>query len=373
MANGGNEHTKHGVGEYIVVALILGVITYVEFAIVEYEIGFLGDTATLWWLMILSVVKFVMVILFFMHLKDDDVTYSGFFGSGMVVGLGTFVAFAFLMTAPSSLSFVRSQVAPEGKFLHGEAAEDDHGGDHGLDEPTVALIESDGYARELSSVLGDPRPKDLSWSVAPPAAATEGWTLAAAAPSSTQADQTQADGAQTDQEQTDQEQTDQEQADQAPARDDDEAASDEAEPAAQAADDAWDEELGAQVYGANCASCHQANGQGIPGAFPPLAGHVPELVAPDGGRTYLIDTLLYGLQGQISVSGQTYNGVMPAWGHLSDEQIAAVVSYISYEWDNAADLPDGFSPFGTDEVAGERGKGLSGSDVLDLRGELALP
>ena len=365
MAHGGNEHKKHGVGEYIVVALILAVITYVEFAIVEYEVAWLGDTATLWWLMILSVVKFVMVILFFMHLKDDDVTYSGFFGSGMVIGLGTFVAFAFLMTAPSSLSFVRSQVAPEGKFVHGQATEDDHGDDHGLDERTVALIESDGYARELSAVLADPPPKDLSWSVAPPAAATEGWTLAAPAPAEAQAeaDETAAEDGEAApaDAQADEAQADEAQAD------------GEAAPAAQGADGAWDEALGQQVYGANCASCHQVSGQGIPGAFPPLAGHVPELLAPDGGRTYLIDTLLYGLQGQIRVSGQTYNGVMPAWGHLSDEQIAAVANYVSHEWDNAADLPDGFSPFDGGEVAGERGKGLSGSDVNDLRGELGLP
>lgn len=356
MANGGNEHKKHGVGEYVVVALILAVITYVEFWIVEYEVAWLGDTATLWWLMILSVVKFVMVILFFMHLKDDDVTYSGFFGSGMVIGLGTFVAFAFLMTAPSSLTFVRSQVAPEGKFLHGQAAEDDHGDDHGLDERTVALIETDGYARELSAVLGDPPPKDLSWSVAPPAAATEGWTVTAAAPAVGEAE------------------TDEAAAEDGEAPPDEAAqAEDEAAPAAQAGDDVWDEELGEQVYTANCSSCHQANGQGIPGAFPPLAGHVPDLLAPDGGRTYLIDTLLYGLQGQIRVSGQTYNGVMPAWGHLSDEQIAAVANFVSHEWDNAADLPDGFSPFDADEIAGERDKGLSASDVNDLRGELALP
>ncbi|MDZ7706471.1 MAG: c-type cytochrome [Trueperaceae bacterium] len=356
MAHGANEHKKHGVGEYIVVALILGVITYVEFAIVEYEIAWLGDTATLWLLMILSVVKFVMVILFFMHLKDDDVTYSGFFASGMVMGLGTFVAFVFLMTAPSSLSFVRSQVAPEGQFLHGEAAEDDHG-DEGLDERTLELIESDGYARELSSVLGDARPKNLSWSVAPPAAQTEGWTLTTAAPPAAQTESdeapVEADGA-------------------GAVGDDGEAAGDEAT-AAQAADGVWDEELGAQVYGANCASCHQANGQGIPGAFPPLADHVPDLLTPDGGRTYLIDTLLYGLQGQIRVSGQTYNGVMPAWSQLDDEQIAAVTNYVSHEWDNAANLPDGFTPFDTDEVASERGKGLAGSDVHDLRDELALP
>ena len=367
MANGGNEHKKHGIGEYVVVALILAVITYVEFWIVEYEVAWLGDTATLWWLMILSVVKFVMVILFFMHLKDDDVTYSGFFGSGMVIGLGTFVAFAFLMTAPSSLSFVRSQVAPEGKFLHGEAAaEDDHGGDHGLDERTVSLIESDGYARELSAVLGDPRPKDLSWSVAPPAARTEGWTLTVAAPAAAEGDAVEAPS-------EDAEAAPGEAEAEADAEAEGEGEGEAAPPAAQASDDAWNEELGQQTYTANCASCHQAGGQGIPGAFPPLAGHVPELLAPEGGRTYLIDTLLYGLQGQIRVSGQTYNGVMPAWGHLSDEQIAAVASFVSYEWDNAADLPDGFAPFGPDEVAAERGKGLSGSDVNDLRRELALP
>lgn len=363
MANGGNEHKKHGVGEYIVVALILAVITYVEFAIVEYEIAWLGDAATLWWLMILSVVKFVMVILYFMHLKDDDVTYSGFFGSGMVIGLGTFVAFVFLMTAPSSLSFVRSQVAPEGRFVHGAAAADDHGDDHGLDDRTLELIASDGYARDLSAVLGDARPKDLSWFVTPPAAQTEGWTLTTAA---AEAAEGASDEAATDEDDVESAAADDAAADEADADDRD-------APSAQAADGAWDEELGADVYGANCASCHQANGQGVPGAFPPLAGHVPALVTPDGGRTYLVDTLLYGLQGQIRVSSQTYNGVMPAWAHLSDEQIAAVANYVSYEWDNAADLPDDVSPFDADEVADERGKGLTGGDVLDLRGELALP
>ena len=337
MAHDSNDHKQHGVMGYIVVALILGVITYIEFAIIEYEIAWLGDTATLWWLMILSVAKFILVIMYFMHLKDDEFTYSGFFGSGMVIGLGTFVAFAFLMTAPASLDYVRAQLAPDAQYLHGEKADDGHGyDDHGLPEDTMLLIESDGYSRDLDAVLGEGRPKDQSWTVAPPAAATSGWTVASTAP-----------------------------------------VAEPATPAAQApagqSTGGWDRELGQQVYAANCASCHQATGAGIPGAFPPLAVHAPELVAPEGGRTYVVDALLYGLQGQITVSGTSYNGVMPAWGFLSDDDLAAVANYILHEWGNAADLPDGFEPITADDVAGERGKGWSGGDVYDLRRSLGLP
>lgn len=127
---------------------------------------------------------------------------------------------------------------------------------------------------------------------------------------------------------------------------------------------------GEATYQANCVACHQANGQGIPAAFPPLAGHVPDLLAPEGGRTYLIHTLLYGLQGSITVDGQTYNGVMPAWQHLDDAQLADVLSYISAAWENEADLPEGFEPFTAEEVATERDLELTGSDVLEERTEL---
>ena len=138
MAKNPDEHDKkhdHGIRPYVIVALILGVITYVEFYIVEYPVAWLGDGATLFWLMLLSVAKFLMVIMYFMHLKGDDPAYSGFFGSGMFIALGTFVAFSFLMTAPGSLSFVRATLAPDGKFVHGEAAEDAHGGKRQLQTP----------------------------------------------------------------------------------------------------------------------------------------------------------------------------------------------------------------------------------------------
>jgi len=131
------------------------------------------------------------------------------------------------------------------------------------------------------------------------------------------------------------------------------------------------QDVGETTFQSNCVACHQAGGQGIPGAFPPLAaGHVPELLAPEGGRTYLIHVLLYGLQGQINVAGQSYNGAMPAWPQLSDEQIASVLTYIATAWENEAELAEGFEPFTVDEVAAERDLGLAGSDVYDQRQEL---
>ena len=127
--------------------------------------------------------------------------------------------------------------------------------------------------------------------------------------------------------------------------------------------------LGETTYSTNCVACHQANGAGIPGAFPPLAGHMPELYNAEGGRQYIINVVLYGLQGQIEVDGTVYNGVMTPWSQLSDEQIAATLNHELTSWDNEALLED-FSPIQPQEVAAERGKNLTGAQVLELRPEL---
>ena len=90
---------------------------------------------------------------------------------------------------------------------------------------------------------------------------------------------------------------------------------------------------GAKVYQTNCASCHQATGQGVPGSFPPLAGN-PAVV---GNATTVIHDVKYGLSGKVTVAGQDYNGMMPAWGQqLSNADIAAVVTYIRSAWGNKA-------------------------------------
>lgn len=82
---------------------------------------------------------------------------------------------------------------------------------------------------------------------------------------------------------------------------------------------------GATVFSQNCSSCHGAQGQGTPGAFPPLANN-PTVT---GDPTKVIGIVKDGLHGSVQVAGQTYNGMMPAWkGNLTDDQIAAVITYI---------------------------------------------
>jgi ubiquinol-cytochrome c reductase cytochrome b subunit len=82
---------------------------------------------------------------------------------------------------------------------------------------------------------------------------------------------------------------------------------------------------GAKVFAANCSSCHGAQGQGTPGAFPPLANN-PVVT---GDANTVIGILLGGLHGQITVAGQSYNGQMPAWkGTLSNGDVADVITFI---------------------------------------------
>lgn len=87
--------------------------------------------------------------------------------------------------------------------------------------------------------------------------------------------------------------------------------------------------LGKNVYAQNCAACHQPDGKGIPGAFPPLAA--ADYFNADWKRT--IDTVKNGKSGPITVNGMPYNSVMPALG-LSDEDIANVLTFVSHSWGN---------------------------------------
>lgn len=90
---------------------------------------------------------------------------------------------------------------------------------------------------------------------------------------------------------------------------------------------------GGAVYLANCSSCHQADGKGIAGAFPPLAGN-PTVT---GNPVAVIAIVKGGLEGRLVVNGQAYSGIMPRWRNvLSDQQIASVISYIRAAWRNNA-------------------------------------
>ena len=127
---------------------------------------------------------------------------------------------------------------------------------------------------------------------------------------------------------------------------------------------------GAQVYG-SCSGCHQANGQGVPGAFPPLAEHAADLYTTD--PDYLAQVVLFGLQGPITVDGAQYAGLMPAWaGQLSDAQIAAVLNYVLSSWGNEEAVAEE-EPYSAADIAAQRELGLSMQEVHARRVELGLP
>jgi nitrite reductase (NO-forming) len=104
---------------------------------------------------------------------------------------------------------------------------------------------------------------------------------------------------------------------------------------------------GARVFASTCAACHQAQGQGVPHVFPPLAAS--DFLMADKDRA--IGIVLGGLNGAVTVKGTTYTSVMPSQAHLSDDDIANVLTYVRGSWGNAGDA---VSP---DEVSAKRAAG----------------
>lgn len=93
---------------------------------------------------------------------------------------------------------------------------------------------------------------------------------------------------------------------------------------------------GERIYNSQCASCHQGNGAGVPGSFPPLAGSAWVL----GDEKRIVKILLKGLSGPIEVEGNSYNGNMPAFGDgpggmgWDDAKISYVSTYVRSAWGN---------------------------------------
>ncbi|WP_114749480.1 copper-containing nitrite reductase [Pleomorphovibrio marinus] len=85
---------------------------------------------------------------------------------------------------------------------------------------------------------------------------------------------------------------------------------------------------GKKLYMQACFACHQANGEGVPNAFPPLAG-ADYLNDVDKA----IDAVIHGLSGEITVNGKKYNNIMPAQ-QLSNEEAANVLTYVYNSWGN---------------------------------------
>lgn len=91
-------------------------------------------------------------------------------------------------------------------------------------------------------------------------------------------------------------------------------------------------ERGAKVYKAYCSTCHQANGQGLSTIYPPLA---KSDWLKNNPKEKVIESVVFGLKGPITVNGKKYNGVMnPLPSNYTDEDIAAVITYVYNSWGN---------------------------------------
>jgi mono/diheme cytochrome c family protein len=87
---------------------------------------------------------------------------------------------------------------------------------------------------------------------------------------------------------------------------------------------------GEQVFTTVCAACHQANAQGLPGAFPPLASSSWVNEDPETPIRIVIE----GLSGPVKVNGGDFNSMMPPPPGLDDEKIAAVLTYVRSHFGN---------------------------------------
>lgn len=95
------------------------------------------------------------------------------------------------------------------------------------------------------------------------------------------------------------------------------------------------QDYGKRLY-SNCMSCHQANGRGLPPVYPPLRAS-PIVM---GDPSVLVRIVMHGLEGRVEVDGQVYNQVMPAAPVRSDEEIAAVLTYVRSAWGNNSEPID---------------------------------
>jgi len=90
---------------------------------------------------------------------------------------------------------------------------------------------------------------------------------------------------------------------------------------------------GKPLFEQYCGACHQMDGSGVPGMYPPLR----ESEFVNGEVKWLVTTLVKGRQGPITVKGETYDNLMPAVDYLSDEEIANILSYVRQSFGNNSD------------------------------------
>jgi mono/diheme cytochrome c family protein len=93
-------------------------------------------------------------------------------------------------------------------------------------------------------------------------------------------------------------------------------------------------ERGKEVYTGSCMACHQQNGAGVPRLNPPLA----KTTYVNGDKKRLIGIVLKGMNQPIEIDDEEYTNAMPGLPHLSDQQIADVLTYVRNNFGNKASV-----------------------------------
>jgi len=101
----------------------------------------------------------------------------------------------------------------------------------------------------------------------------------------------------------------------------------------------------------------------VPKTFPPLAKNSDLFI----DRLFPVYVVLHGLEGAVTIKGEQYRGVMPPFDHLSDAEIAAVVTYVRTAWGNAKLRPAGFADVDATVVNKARQKSMKSKDVHAYR------
>lgn len=109
-------------------------------------------------------------------------------------------------------------------------------------------------------------------------------------------------------------------------------------------------EAGKALFQGTCSTCHMADGKGIEGIFPPLAGS--DFLKADKKRA--IGVVVNGLSGPITVNGKQYNSVMPPMSQLNDDEVANILTFVFNAWDKT-------------------GVSVSSAEVKEVRGSTERP
>jgi mono/diheme cytochrome c family protein/glucose/arabinose dehydrogenase len=122
-------------------------------------------------------------------------------------------------------------------------------------------------------------------------------------------------------------------------------------------------EVGRQQFTAVCAQCHQKDGMGQEGKAPPLVNS-PWVLGP---QSRLIRIVLHGMKGPVTLGGRDFNGDMPSWKAMTDEQIAGVLTYVRREWGHEAPAIDTATVQGIRDWTQARRDGWTEAELLEMK------